>query len=194
MTVEEFEISQYIDPQLDKYFKALRSRTHYAIDSFIRPDLRYASHKVSSYTTDTCFIYGRRDFGGKHLPYATNCLTYRWNVIEDIDINFMIANGGFNTRHGKVSDSSQVYIKFNTGYEKKNFTKFIYSVDGFRFMSKVFTALNTDGNYAANIAFPKVDWTRAWTVEEILEDYGYTETEIAEVIADLENFKDMERD
>ena len=54
------------------------------------------------------------------------------------------------------------------------------------------TAVNCDSAIVLGKVFPKVDWTRAWTVEEILADYGYTETEIAEVIADLENFKGME--
>ena len=40
--------------------------------------------------------------------------------------------------------------------------------------------------------FPKVDWTRSWTVEEILKDYGYTEDEIKTVMTDLDNFKGMD--
>ena len=39
--------------------------------------------------------------------------------------------------------------------------------------------------------FPKVDWTRSWTVEEILKEYGYTNEEIKEVMEDLKNFKGM---
>jgi hypothetical protein len=52
--------------------------------------------------------------------------------------------------------------------------------------------MNIDSYCHVSKFIPKVDWTRAWTVEEILADYGYTETEIAEVMADLENFKGME--
>ena len=36
---------------------------------------------------------------------------------------------------------------------------------------------------------PKVDWTRSWTVEEILKDYGYTKLEIKDIMEDLKNFK-----
>jgi uncharacterized protein (DUF433 family) len=39
--------------------------------------------------------------------------------------------------------------------------------------------------------FPKVDWTRTWTVEEILADYNYTEDEIKAIIKDLSKFKGM---
>jgi hypothetical protein len=78
---------------------------------------------------------------------------------------------------------------FSSETEKQNFVKFVY--DNFKFMCKIFTALNCDGT-VHSIAFPKVDWTRSWTLEEILTDYGYTTEEIAEVMADLKNFKGME--
>ena len=81
--------------------------------------------------------------------------------------------------------------QFNTAVEKQNFVKFIYSNNGFKFISKIFTAVNCDGTVKQNM-FPKVDWIRSWTVEEILRDYGYTEEEIAEVMADLDNFKGMD--
>ena len=82
-------------------------------------------------------------------------------------------------------------VKFNTEVEKQNAVNFMYSVDGFRFISKLFRALNTDSTLPLERFFPRVDWTRAWTVEEILADYGYTQKEIAEVMADLPNFKGM---
>jgi hypothetical protein len=47
--------------------------------------------------------------------------------------------------------------------------------------------MHKDSWVSFNYWFPKVDWTRAWTVEEILADYGYTEEEIAEVMADLDS-------
>ena len=31
-------------------------------------------------------------------------------------------------------------------------------------------------------AIPKVDWTRPWTDEQILEDYGYTKEEIDTIL------------
>ena len=91
---------------------------------------------------------------------------------------------------GRVGDF--YLIKFNTNLEKTNFASFMYSKDGFRFLCKVFVALNVDSSISLNKFMPKVDWTRNWTVEEILRDYGYTEEEIAEVMADLDNFKGMD--
>lgn len=68
----------------------------------------------------------------------------------------------------------------------------MYSDNGFRFMSKLFTSMNVDSYCSADKFLPKVDWTRSWTVEEILAYYGYTQKEIDEVMNDLVNFKGME--
>ena len=77
--------------------------------------------------------------------------------------------------------------------EKENFTNWFYSKDGFRFVSKVFTAVNVDsGVYSLYRLLPKVDWTRPHTTEEILADYGYTQSEIDKVMANLVSFKGME--
>ena len=77
---------------------------------------------------------------------------------------------------------------FNTAAEKKNFVNLVYSENGFKFLSKVFTSMQIDGCVRSE-AFPKVDWTRSWTVEEILKEYNYTDEEIKEVMEDLKNFK-----
>ena len=53
-------------------------------------------------------------------------------------------------------------------------------------------AANKDGGTALGKYLPKVDWTRSWTVEEILKDYGYTDIEIENIMADLDNFKGMD--
>ena len=79
-------------------------------------------------------------------------------------------------------------LEFASDIEKKNLVKFVYYGDEAKFVQKIFTALNCDGN-VHSIAIPKVDWTRSWTVEEILADYGYTEDEIKKVMEDLKNFK-----
>ena len=52
--------------------------------------------------------------------------------------------------------------------------------------------MNIDSWAGAEKYMPKVDWTRSWTVEEILKDYGYTEDEIKTVMEDLKNFKGMD--
>ena len=84
---------------------------------------------------------------------------------------------------GVPSGSTSLYtITFNTENEKLNFTNFIYSNLGFKFLSKLFTSINADSYVIVRKYYPKVDWTRSWTVEEILKDYGYTEDEIKKII------------
>jgi hypothetical protein len=185
MSLIDFEISQYIDPQLDKYFRENARRTHYAIDPIVPAGYGASQIKnIKAWDVTKTFIIGLRDINHHHMPYSKTCTTYKWNVLQDIDFQYILDNCINNNGWLLISD-----CQFNTDCEKQNFVNFIYN--NFRFTSKVFTAINCDGG-VKTIAFPKVDWTRAWTLEEILEDYGYTAEEIAEVIADLKNFKGME--
>ena len=180
MTLDEFERSQYIDPSLDKYFEENSKRSHYAIDAM--PTGGYSRKNAGIWPIETTFIIGMRDMNHKHLPYSRTCTTYNWNVNNVGTMESLPAM----TNNTQLSVSNCI---FNTAVEKQNFVRFVY--DNFKFMSKIFTALNCDGT-VHSIAFPKVDWTHTWTVEEILADYGYTEDEIKAVMADLDNFKGMD--
>ncbi len=180
MTLDAFERSQYIDPSLDKYFEENSKRTHYAIDAM--PTGGYSRKNAGIWLIETTFIIGMRDMNHKHLPYSRTCTTYNWNVNNVGTMESLPAM----TNNTQLSVSN---CNFNTAVEKQNFVKFVYN--NFKFMSKIFTALNCDGT-VHSIAFPKVDWTRSWTVEEILKDYGYTEDEIKTVMEDLKNFKGMD--
>jgi hypothetical protein len=183
MTVAEFEHSQYIDPQLDKYFRVLRTRSHYAIDAANLSGSTDSQFK--QFDINTTVTVSSRDVNHHHLPYSRTCETYRYNVTRDIT-NEEIFESRKALRKG-VYDGwlSITGILNNTAIEKTNQVNFMYSSNGFRFLAKVFTAVNVDGTLNFGKVFPKVDWTRAWTVEEILADYGYTEEEIAEVMTDL---------
>ena len=180
MTLDAFERSQYIDPILDKYFEENSKRKHYAIDAM--PSCGFSRKNAGIWDQSKTFIIGLRDMNHRHLPYDKNCKTYIWNTDTATSMLDLPGSAG------------QLFVSnciFKTEQEKQNFVNFIYSKDGFRFTSKIFTALNCDGT-VHSIAFPKVDWTRSWTVEEILKDYGYTEEDIAKVMADLDNFKGMD--
>lgn len=187
---EEFQIENYIDPSLTKYFYELRNHEHYAIDATSLSGATDAQFK--RFDLDTTVTFSSRDVNHKHLPYSKTCETYRYNVTKNIT-NADIFNSRKALRKG-VYDGwlSIAGIINNTKVEKDNQVAFMYSADGFRFLSKVFTAVNVDSTLNLGRVFPKVDWTRSWTVEEILADYGYTQTEIDEVMADLANFKGME--
>lgn len=185
MTLDEFEINQYLDHTLNKYFiKNINS----LIPDAISKSLPFTTKcKNNLFTPDTTFILGWRDVNHKHLPKSKNCTTYKWNVEQSIDCEYVWNN------HKNKNNTVWFYnITFNSAIEKTNFTNFIYSNLGQKFCSKLWTAMNVDGTAAWNNWFPKVDWTRAWTVEEILADYGYTEAEIKAVMDDLVNFRGME--
>ena len=87
-----------------------------------------------------------------------------------------------------------VILTFKSEVERTNAFNFSYSKDGFKFLNLLAHSMRRDNFHVKEYMalFPKVDWTRAWTVEEILEDYGYTEAEINAVMTDLVNFKGME--
>lgn len=183
---EEFQIENYIDDSLMKYFYENRNRSHYAIDKGRRP--QFSSITVEDNTNT--ILLGIRDMNHRHLSYDKQCDTFLWNAMKAVDISKLKSNLG---KTGSTNNqASHYFITFNTPVEKDNFATFMYSSNGFRFLSKVFTALNADSMVATGRFLPKVDWTRSWTVEEILADYGYTQKEIDEVMADLDNFKGME--
>lgn len=184
ISFEEFQIENYIDDSLTKYFYELKNRKHYAIDAGIT----WLIFAEKSDMTKTV-ILDHRCIPHKHLAYSMNTDEYKWNVLENIDNDSLAASSMSLSTPGKMN---KYVVKLNTSIEKQNMVNFIYSENGFKFISKIFKALNTDSTLELTKWFPKVDWTRSWTVEEILKDYGYTDLEIQKVMNDLVNFKCME--
>ena len=186
MTLDEFERSQYIDRNLDKYFEENSKRTHYAIenDSFCS--------NCKKYSNEFTVILGWRDVNHKAMPKSKDSTTYKWNVEKSIDAEYVFNNHEKVTNGKRTGRVSFAGITFKTTTEKDNFVKFFYSESGRHFMSKLWSSMNVDGGLFIEKWFPKVDWTHSWTVEEILKDYGYTEEDIAKVMADLDNFKGMD--
>lgn len=186
MTLDEFERSQYIDRSLDKYFKENSKRTHYAIDATCAPS-NYEAYK-NKINVDTTFIIHTRDINHRYVPYKGKAYSVNWNInkigtIEYLHERYWTMGGG--------RQSTYAFTTFNTAIERNNYTDFMLK-NGWKFMCKIFKAINADGWVAASIWAPKVDWTHSWTVEEILKDYGYTEDEIKTVMAGLDNFKGMD--
>lgn len=190
MTDDDFTIAQFIDPQLNKYFKKNYNRSYYAFDEF---DCGRGDN-VLNWTVEKTFVLAGRDINHRAMPKSKTCSSYRWNVLEDM------TNKEFVDKHivsraikGNFIEVEFSGINFKSNIEKKNFVKFIYTGNEAKFVQKLFTAINCDGgSFIVHHIFPKVDWTRSWTVEEILKDYDYTEEEIKEVMEDLKNFKGME--
>lgn len=182
MSLSDYEISNYVDPQLDKYFEENSKRKHYAID--VIPGTGQTLKHAGIWDVDTTFIIAFRDMNHKTMG-GKNSVTYKWNVEKSIDFNYILTN--HNTRDNRLMISQCV---FNSPIERDNFVKFVYYGKESKFVQKLFTAIDCDGTVKQNV-FPKVDWTRSWTVEEILKEYNYTDEEIKEVMEDLKNFKGM---
>lgn len=183
MTLDEFERSQYIDRSLDKYFKENSKRQPTVIDKYLP-----SRDLVKQIGPERSLIFTKRDVNHKHLPYSKRVNSYKWNVESSITADYLINNTA-------VDFNNAVSIEMlicATSLEKINQANFYYSKDGFKFISKLFTAVNVDSRIDLTKILPQVDWTRSWTVEEILKDYGYTEDEIKTVMADLDNFKGMD--
>ena len=191
ITLDEFAIAQYTDPKLTKYFTAQLTRDHYAIDNATyKPKLKDFE---TNFDLRRCLFIGKRYISDEHIPYTKNCAGYKVNIERTITHDELIAISAKSEQaNGNVGDF--ILAQFNTVSEQNNITNFLYSPQGFKFFAKIVVAMNLDSYAPLKKFIPKVDWTRAWTVEEILVDYGYTKEEIAEVLADLDRFKDMERD
>ena len=189
MTLDEFERSQYIDRSSDKYFEENSKRTHYAIDNATyKPKLNTFKQ---IFDLRKCLFIGKRYISDEHLPYTKEAAGYKVNIGRTITHDELIAMSAKSEQaNGNVGDF--ILTQFNTELEQNNITDFLYSRDGSRFFAKVLVAMNADSYCHVKKFLPKVDWTRSWTVEEILKDYGYTEEDIAKVMADLDNFKGMD--
>ena len=183
MTLDEFERSQYIDRSLDKYFEENSKRQPTVIDKYLP-----SRDLVKQIGPERSLIFTKRDVNHKHLPYSKKVNSYKWNVESSITADYLINNTA-------VDFNNAVSIEMlicATSLEKINQANFYYSEDGFKFISKLFTAVNVDSRIDLTKILPQVDWTHSWTVEEILKDYGYTDEDIAKVMADLDNFKGMD--
>ena len=188
MSLDEFEISNYIDRDLDLYFTEQRKRTHYAIDNAVyKPKLAGFAQK---FDLRKCIFIGKRYISDEHLPYTRDCAGYKVNVEHSLDHQGLInISAKSEQANGNVGDFSLIY--FNTDEEQDNISEWMYSPEGFRMFSKIVVAMNADSYCPASYFLPKVDWKHKWTTKEILIDYGYTPEKADTVIADLGRFKYM---
>ena len=184
----EFEIENYIDPQLKRYFYDNRNRTY---NAFKKPD---CGKHPENWDLDRTFILCTRNVSDGHFSYTKNSVPYKWNMEKSIDWKYMVEN--YNNPRATRAGTYEVPfygVTFDSKEECTNFVTFLYSKDGFRFISKILHALNVDSFSSLDKWMPKVNWQKPQTVESILKDYGYTPSEIGEVVADLANFKSFGR-
>jgi hypothetical protein len=179
MTLDEFEVTQYTDTSLIKYFTQNISRPN----KFFA-DYDSTGSRLETWQTDTVFVNSTRTTSDGHFARTKTSPEYRWNILNEYSD---LKSKGYDALENKQGrhKTSFVGVFLSSPQVKQNVASFIYSSLGYRFMEKVLSAMAKDSWAAYTYWMPKVDWTRTWTVEEILADYGYTETEIAEVITDL---------
>lgn len=150
--------------------------------SYSQYDPDIASGKVNS----NCLLsLGHRDFANGHLAYSKT-RDYAFNVGE-LSLSELLKQATHSYGNHTVW-GSDIYT-FNSEQERNNFRDFMYSADGYRFYSYIFSKAQVDSTDARLYVFPKVDWTRSWTVQEILKEYNYTNEEIAQVMEELKKYK-----
>ena len=101
----------------------------------------------------------------------------QWNVDKQFSVRYSNEGPG-----GYFIGSSQG-CKFNSELEKDNFTEFWYSNNGNNLMNKLLLGLRAQTHDVSG-AIPQVDWSRPWTDEEILEEYGYSTSQINYILSD----------
>lgn len=183
LSKEHFDISTYDNDNLTKFFSQNINRTHYAIDAV--PFTGLTIKNAGYWNVDTTFILHNRDQNHASMGYKKS-FTWKWNVEKSVNFDDLVSRKETNADNVQLTFCN---IIFNTAVERNNFTDFMYH--NHNFIRMIWTAMKVDMGIRS-VGFPKVDWTRSWTVEEILADYGYTEDEIKKVMEDLKNFKGME--
>lgn len=128
-----------------------------------------------------------RDAAHGHLPYQKT-LEWQFNTGKICQAEYI--NKRAEHLKGKLTGNlTSDPIFFDTKAEADNYRNFIYSKDGFRFTSMVWTAYKTDSSEAYEKCFPRVDWSKPQTVLSILKAYDYADDEIDEVISELDNYE-----
>ena len=185
LSVAEFEISNYIDRSLDKYFlNNLKNKETFRVTTL-----------EEGMSLDRCVYFGKMDVCNGHLPYKRDTFSYKLNnnligweeVLKDRQcLHYDYVNNGAAYFSGNV-------VIFDTAEEKNNFIKFVYHTkEGFQFISKIFTAINADHVMVTSKYIPRVDWKKPWTVALLLKEYDYTDEMIAAIMGDLANFRYLE--
>lgn len=162
--------SFFIDKPMLKLMKANARRYHYAISN--------TSAFRLEYDVNCTFVYHHFDLvSAEHcgMPPLDSVLAKAKNEYN-LNNNIILGDG---VNAIKGVDTA---IVFNTSEEKNNFIKFYK--ENLNFINRMIAIpFFTVRDKAA--CWPKVDWTREWTLEELLKDFDYTDDEIEEVMVTM---------
>lgn len=184
-----FEIKSVFDQRLSKFWnEQLNRKTPFLTHNLgvLQKDFDVLSSKTSFscgiYTTNIMLGNGPKTLKNRDDSFRTDDRHYIWNFLKPdntIDNYFKPSlKGGI----------GQTVTVFATEQEADNFKNWAHSgeLSGKGRLQGLFSILLRGMNKPTSCPFPyaipRVDWTRPWTDEEILRDYGYTEDEIKQIL------------
>lgn len=154
----EFELNTYDQKWIRYYRENLRRKASWE-----------CSYRVDAYhpCESTFLLTIRSCVDGVHK--TKNCLDFHWNIEEICDYSKFPSSTG----------AQAVFTTFKSHQEKHNISSWWYKS---LIASQLVRGINKQSLSETYSFLPKVDWTKTWTDEEILEDYGYTDEEIKEIL------------
>lgn len=203
-TYDQFELKFYYDKRLSRFWEENSSRKRSFLEHICICAPR-SFNTLSSKTSFACGIYTPHDkvHAIKHLEskftsadtvdaflnhsdkkLSRDCSEeYIWNVCKPdcaVEKCFVPVSSG---------NINQIFTVFVSEKEKDNFVNWWYSAERNKknpksgLASILLAGLNKPTGCPFDQAIPNVDWTRSWTDEEILKDYGYSDLEVREILA-----------
>ena len=159
-----------IDKPMKKFMQKNVKRQHYAIDAVCPFKLKY--------DVNCTFVYHHFNLCSHHACGMPPLNSDKAKAKNEYNLNNNVILGdGVNVIKGV-----DTAIVFNTPEEKNNFVKFYKENLNFinRMIAIPFFTVRDE-----SVCWPKVDWTREWTLEELLKDFDYTDDEIEEVMVTM---------
>ena len=186
-----FEVKYLFDQRLSKFWEEQLVRSDVFVKHYpgvFKKDFQTFNSKTcfscGIYTTNIMLGNGPKTLKNKDGSFKINDKHYIWNFLKPnkplSDIFEPIVGG---------ESISQTVTVFSSEQEADNFKAWAHSgeLNGKGRLQGLFSillrAMNKPTSCPFPYAIPKVDWTRSWTDEEILEDYGYTKEEIIDILS-----------
>lgn len=171
---EEIQLYSYDQKWIKYYRENLKREASWVRTSYPKTEDIYKMNREKC----TFMLTIRTGVDGVHK--TKNCTDYKWNL----ENTFTLGQRGSSRSDKSIPMYTDgVYMgefaTFKTIKERENIIAFWYSS---KIMSSIVQGLNKQTFPNVDLFLPKVDWTKPWTDEEILKDYGYTDEEIKEIL------------
>lgn len=158
LTYKDIQLFTYNQKWIKYYKENLKREASW--ECFYRVE---ASHPIKN----TFLLTVRTGVDGVHK--TKNCLDYTWNIENICDYS----------KFPKSTGAQAIFSTFKTNAERENIISWWYQS---KIASDLVCGLNRQSLSESYAFLPKVDWTRPWTDEQILKDYGYSDEEITEIL------------